>query len=283
MTPLLVTLGTETTKVIGTVRNLGNVGAIFDGVNTAATAPANGILGLGIYNSTEPSPTTGQSVGIQLDSKGRQRMVMMDAAGNTRGANVDANNNLGVVLAAETTKVLGVVRNADGAGNLWTSNSTTFTAKFAQDINILGTLGTAFSTAGKVDIKGADGDVFVRQATGTNLHMVVDSGTITTITNTVNTKEVKAATGANTSVNDTASSVTILAANANRLGATVSNDSSATLFLLLGSTTASATNYTVKVVSNSYYEVPFGFTGQLTGIWATDPNDGAARVTEITT
>lgn len=90
------TLAAETTKVIGTVRNLGNVGAVFDGVNTAATAPANGILGLGIYNSTEPSPTTGQSVGIQLDSKGRTRGVIMDAAGNTRGANVNASNQLSV-------------------------------------------------------------------------------------------------------------------------------------------------------------------------------------------
>lgn len=103
------TLSAETTKVIGTVRTLGNVGAVMDGVNTAATAPANGLMQLGIYNSTEPSPTTGQSVGIQLDSKGRQRQVIMDAAGNTRGANVDANNNLGVVLAAETTKVIGTI------------------------------------------------------------------------------------------------------------------------------------------------------------------------------
>lgn len=88
-------------------------------------------------------------------------------------------------LAAETTKVIGVVRTSDGAGNLLTSNSSTYTAKFALDGNLLGTLGTAFSTAGKVDVKGADGDVFVRQATGTNLHMVVDSGTISTITNVV--------------------------------------------------------------------------------------------------
>jgi hypothetical protein len=87
-----------------------------------------------------------------------------------------------VSLAAETTKVIGVVRNSDGAGNLLTSNSTTFTAKFAQDANLLGTLGTAFTTAGKVDVKAADGDVFVRQATGTNLHTVVDSGTITSLT-----------------------------------------------------------------------------------------------------
>lgn len=84
-------------------------------------------------------------------------------------------------LAAETTKVIGTVRTADGAGNLYTTNSSTFTAKFGQDTNLLGTLGTAFSTAGKVDVKGADGDVFVRQATGTNLHVVADSGTITTV------------------------------------------------------------------------------------------------------
>jgi hypothetical protein len=59
---------------------------------------------------------------------------------------------------------------SDGAGNALTSNSTTYTAKKALDANILGTLGTAFSTAGKVDVKGADGDVFVRQATAANLN-----------------------------------------------------------------------------------------------------------------
>lgn len=98
---------------------------------------------------------------------------------------------------------------------------------------------------------------------------------------TVPVQDVRASTGANASVADSASSVTILASNANRLGATVYNDSSATLFLLLGSTVASATNYTCKVVANGYYEVPFGYTGQLTGIWASDPGDGAARVTEL--
>lgn len=95
-TQAAATLAAETTKVIGTVRTLGNIGAVMDGVNTAATAPANGLLTLGIYNSTEPSPTTGQSVGIQLDAKGRTRGVIMDAAGNTRGANVNASNQLSV-------------------------------------------------------------------------------------------------------------------------------------------------------------------------------------------
>lgn len=76
-----------------------------------------------------------------------------------------------VALTAETTKVIGVIRNSDGAGNLLTSNSTTPSAKFSLDQNITSILGTAPTTVGKLDIKGADGDVFVRQATASNLNM----------------------------------------------------------------------------------------------------------------
>ncbi len=91
-----------------------------------------------------------------------------------------------------------------------------------------------------------------------------------------------ATTATTSAVADNAASTTILASNANRLGASVFNDSSAALYLLLGSGTASATNYTCRVASGGYYEVPFGYTGQINGIWASDPNDGAARVTELT-
>lgn len=48
MTPLLATLSAETTKVIGTVRALGNAGGIFDGP-TGAAVPAN-VLYLGANN-----------------------------------------------------------------------------------------------------------------------------------------------------------------------------------------------------------------------------------------
>lgn len=73
-----------------------------------------------------------------------------------------------------------------------TSNSTTFTSKHAADVNILGTLGTAFSTAGKVDVKGADGDVFVRQATASNLkgQMQVQDSSGNGITSTSNALDV---------------------------------------------------------------------------------------------
>ena len=84
-----------------------------------------------------------------------------------------------------------------------------------------------------------------------------------------------------TSVSDNAASVQLLASNTSRLGACIFNDSSAALHVKLG-TTASTTDYTVRMVQYSLYEVPFGYTGRIDGIWASDPNDGAARIGEWT-
>lgn len=93
------------------------------------------------------------------------------------------------------------------------------------------------------------------------------------------------ATGTITSVNDTNADTTILAANTNRKGATVYNDSTALLYLALASTTSSATNYTVQVPAGGFYELPMMeggvYTGVIKGIWASDAS-GAARVTEFT-
>lgn len=95
----------------------------------------------------------------------------------------------------------------------------------------------------------------------------------------------KAATATLTNVGDSASSVTVLAANSARIGATITNDSSAVLYLKFGAT-ASTTSYTVSLAGSgsapfSYYEVPAGYTGIIDGIWASDAG-GNARVTEIT-
>lgn len=88
-------------------------------------------------------------------------------------------------------------------------------------------------------------------------------------------------TGTTTSVASQATAITILAANTARYGATVYNDDANALYLLLGTGTVSATVYTVQIPPNGYYEVPFGFTGILTGLWAAD-GSGSARVTELT-
>ena len=91
--------------------------------------------------------------------------------------------------------------------------------------------------------------------------------------------EAKSTTATTSSVNDTASNVTILAANANRLGATVYNDSTSILYLKLGAT-ATTTDYTVKLLPDDYYEIPAKYAGIIDGIWSADAS-GAARVTEL--
>lgn len=87
-------------------------------------------------------------------------------------------------------------------------------------------------------------------------------------------------TATQTSVAGATSSTSLLAANAARLGATVYNDSTAILYLLLGSGTASTSAYSVQLGAGAYYEVPFGYTGAIKGLWASAT--GNARVTELT-
>lgn len=79
-------------------------------------------------------------------------------------------------------------------------------------------------------------------------------------------------------ISASASNVTLLASNQNRLGASFQNDSSNILYLKLGSS-SSLTSYTVRMISNSYYELPFFYNGIITGIW--DGTNGACRVCEL--
>lgn len=175
---------------------------------TAGTT--QGTPAMGVYQTSPSTISNGTAATISIDVNRNQKVVGTGTAGTAAGGVLTvqgvasmtpvqvsqataASLNATVVgtgtfavqaaatLNAETTKVIGVVRNSDGAGNLLTSNSTTPSAHFALDMNVTSILGTAPTTVGKLDVKGADGDVFVRQATGTNLHMVVDSGTITTV------------------------------------------------------------------------------------------------------
>jgi len=94
----------------------------------------------------------------------------------------------------------------------------------------------------------------------------------------------KAASATVTSVASANSSTAIVAANRFRSGLSVSNTDANILYLKLGGGTASATDFTVALsgatsTAIAYYEVPYGFTGAISGIWAAD-GAGAALVTE---
>lgn len=79
-------------------------------------------------------------------------------------------------------------------------------------------------------------------------------------------------------VASSASTTSILATRRGRVGACIYNDSTAILYVKLG-TTASTSSYTVQVLAGGYYEVPYGYNGPIDGIWASA--NGNARVTEI--
>lgn len=82
------------------------------------------------------------------------------------------------------------------------------------------------------------------------------------------------------SISDQATSATLLNANALRKGWAIFNDSTAALYLKFGAT-ASATDFSVKLVAGAHYEqMGHGvYTGRVDGIWASDAS-GAARCTE---
>jgi hypothetical protein len=72
--------------------------------------------------------------------------------------------------------------------------------------------------------------------------------------------------------------VTLAAANANRRGLMLFYNGNKNVYVKFG-TAASITDFSFRMSANSYYEVPFEYTGILTGIW--DNAAGAISVTEV--
>lgn len=91
--------------------------------------------------------------------------------------------------------------------------------------------------------------------------------------------EQPAATSTLSSVPSALVSTTLLVANANRLFATFQNDSNSRLFLALAPV-ASLTSYTVRIGAQGYWELPYRYTGIITGIWSPVASR-AVRITEL--
>lgn len=90
--------------------------------------------------------------------------------------------------------------------------------------------------------------------------------------------DLRSTTGTTSSVSSSATSVTILAANSNRVGWSVWNESTQILYIKCGAT-ATTSDYTVQVAASAYFEQAFGYVGRVDGLWASA--NGSARVTEF--
>lgn len=95
----------------------------------------------------------------------------------------------------------------------------------------------------------------------------------------VSIAESTSSTGTTTPVDAATTETPLLAANSNRKGATIYNDSSETLYIDFNAS-VSATDYAVSLGQDDFYEVPYGYTGIIYGIWT--GNIGKARVVEFT-
>lgn len=96
---------------------------------------------------------------------------------------------------------------------------------------------------------------------------------------TVSSAPVTASTSVASNASIGTSVGTILALNAARLGATLYNDSAIACLVKLGAA-ATTTSFTVSLAGSGYYEVPFNYTGIVTGITAS--GTATIRVVELT-
>jgi hypothetical protein len=231
---------------------------------------------------SDTQPISAASLPLPLGAATAAKQPALGTAG-TASADV-----LSVQGIASMTPLL-----VDGSG-VTQPVSGTVTANLAAGTNNIGdvdVLSLPALPAGNNNIGDVDVASLPALPTGANtIGAVTQNGTWTVQPgNTANTtpwlvKETRSGTATTSNVSGSASNVTLLASNTDRLGATIYNDSSAVLYLKLGAT-ASATSFTVLLLGNGsgaggYFEVPAHYTGIIDGIWASAT--GAARVTELT-
>jgi hypothetical protein len=134
---------------------------------------------------------------------------------------------------------------------------------------------TAVPVSGTVTIQDGGNVISVDDA-GSTLS-VDDGGGSLTVDGSVTALDEDSSTGTHANFTGSGASQTIIASNASRKGSTVYNDSGVVCYVKLGAT-ASSTSFTVKMVDQSYYEVPFKYTGVIDALWAS----GSVRVVEFT-
>jgi hypothetical protein len=292
-------LKTSATGELAVSVSSGTVTALAVGPAATGTAKSGAPVQTGaVFNTVQPTVTTGQVVENQATARGAQ-IVAPGVEGFTVTANAGTNLNTSA-LALDATLTNRTQKSQFTDGTRDGTIKAASTAAVAGDTSmvvalspnsplpagtaILGKVGIDQTTPGTTNgVQTLSGSTTaVTQSTATNLKTQAESymgGVAVSATNPLQVKDQRAATPAVTSVAGSATSVSCLASNANRLGATVYNDSTADLYVKLGAT-ASTSSFTVKIFTDGFFAVPFGYTGVIDCIWSSAA--GNARVTEVT-
>lgn len=250
----LVTDGTGPLTVDGTVTANQGTAAALAGAWSVEITDGTNVLGTSAHPvRTDPTGTTTQPVsGTVTANIGTSGSLALDATltGGTQKTKIvdSAGTNLATVSAGGALKVDGSAVTQPVSGTV-TSNQ-----------------GTAAALSGGWPVKITD---------GTNV--------LGTSSNPVIVDPARPSTGTHSTVAASTSAVTILAANSARKGATIYNRSNRDLAIILATTTPTSSVFDTLVQNNGYYELPFGYTGIVKGIWingSSPSND--AQVNELT-
>jgi hypothetical protein len=234
--------------------------------NVAATPPAQATYMGASVTTAAPTYTTGQMDPLSLTTSGLLRIDGVYPINATTPTS-DVTFVGGAVTTAAPTYTTGQLSafSLTTAGQLridaaYPTGTVTASAPDMQEVGGIVTTAAPTYTTGQVNALSLDTAGNLRVAGS----FVID----------------KSSTGTITSVAASATSATVLASNAARVGAAIYNDSANILYLALSASAASLTAFTIRIMPNSYYDLPVDYTGQINGIW--NGNVGSARVTEFT-
>lgn len=261
---------------------------IVAGAGTAGT-PAGGVLSIQGVSGGQAVPISGSvtSTVASVGATGSAVPASADQAGFSDGTNLQAARVFDADSGAGTQYVLGVgLRKTASGGSVEAGTSsdplrvdptgTTTQPISAASLPLPTGAATETTLAGRLADATFTGRInTLGQKTMANSTPVVLSSDQSTIP----TQAVRSATATRSDVTSSATNTTLLSSNANRLGATLFNDSTKILYVKFG-TTATTSDFTAKMMPGDYYEVPFGYTGRIDGIWSAA--NGAARMTELT-
>jgi hypothetical protein len=257
-------------------------------VGAATTTAVDGMVSGGYVTATAPTYTTATFNALSLTTAGALRVdgsaVTQPVSGTvTANAGTGNFNNASVSATGSTVPTYATYIGADVvssppsliAGNLAALTVTTAGrliidgSQVTQPVNgtVTSNQGTPNTLANAWPVEITDGT----NVLGTTSHPVVVSGVV--ITN-------KATTSTVTSVAQATSNTVLLASNANRILASIYNNSGQKMYIKMG-TTASTSSFSIQLMPNSYWEVPQDYIGEIDAIWS-GPGSGAALVTELT-
>jgi hypothetical protein len=229
---------------------------------TGSAPPASGTYVSASVTTAAPTYTTGQMSGLSLNTAGGLRIDGVSATAATTGSTAMLSG--GAVTTAAPTYTTGQMDalsltttgllRVDG---VFPINATTPTT----DVTFVGgsvTTSAPTYTTGQLSALSLDTAGNLRVAAVTN----------------------KASTSNVTSVPGATSSTSVLAANSSRIFASIYNNTNKNMYILLGSGTASTSNFSILVMTTAYWEVPNDYTGAINAIWSPGVT-GSCLVTEL--